>query len=114
MGNNEDLQNSFYEASKKSGEYTCVLHFNPYLKELVKSNIADISNTSSSRYGGALTAGIFLDKFIRKDYKDKWLHLDIAGPAYVEKAWGYTSFGAGGAGVRMCVNYLIEILKRAK
>lgn len=114
MGNNEDLQNEFYLSSKKSGEYTTILHFNPYLRELVKSNIADVSNTASSRYGGAITAGIFLDKFIRKEYKDKWLHLDIAGPAYTEKAWGYTSFGAGGAGVRMCVNFLIHLLRKAK
>ncbi|MBM0637393.1 leucyl aminopeptidase [Campylobacter sp. VicNov18] len=112
MGNNEQLQNDFYLSSKNSGEYATVLHFNPYLRELIKSNIADVSNTSSSRYGGALTAGLFLDKFIRKEYKDKWLHLDIAGPAYIEKSWGYSSFGAGGAGVRMCVNYLIEMLRK--
>ncbi len=111
MGNNEELQNEFYLSSKKSGEYTTVLHFNPYLRELVKSKIADLSNTASSRYGGALTAGIFLENFIRKEYKQKWLHLDIAGPAYTEKEWGYTSFGAGGAGVRMCVNFLIELLE---
>ena len=114
MGNNEELQNTFYETSKKSGEYTCVLHFNRHLKELIKSNIADVSNTASSRYGGALTAGLFLDKFIRKEFKDKWLHLDIAGPAYLEKAWGYNSFGAGGAGVRMCVAYLLKLDRESK
>ncbi|TKX32335.1 leucyl aminopeptidase [Campylobacter aviculae] len=114
MGNNEGLQNEFYLSSKKSGEYTTILHFNPHLKELIKSNIADVSNTASSRYGGAITAGLFLDKFIRKEYKDKWLHLDIAGPAYVEKAWGYSSFGASGAGVRMCVNFLIHLLRKSK
>ena len=114
MGNNENLQNEFYEVSQKSGEYACVLHFNPHLRELIKSKIADISNTSSSRYGGALTAGIFLDSFIRKEYKDKWLHLDIAGPAYLEKTWGYQSYGASAAGVRMCVNFLIHLLRKAK
>ena len=114
MGNNEELQNMFYNISKKSGEYACVLHFNPYLKELNKSNIADISNAASGRYGGALTAGLFLDKFIRDEYKDKWLHLDIAGPAYVEKPWGYNSYGASGAGVRMCIAYLIKLSKECK
>ncbi|WP_348519019.1 leucyl aminopeptidase [Campylobacter sp. CCS1377] len=109
MGNNEDLQNDFYQTSKKSGEYTTVLHFNPHLRELIKSNIADVSNTASSRYGGAITAGLFLDKFIRKEYKDKWLHLDIAGPAYLEKSWGYNAFGASGAGVRMCIAYLLKL-----
>ncbi|EDO6931862.1 leucyl aminopeptidase, partial [Campylobacter coli] len=47
-------------------------------------------------------------------YKDKWLHLDIAGPAYIEKSWGYNSFGAGGTGVRMCVNFLIHLLRKNK
>jgi len=112
MGNNENLQNEFYQSSKKSGEYTTILHFNPHLKTLIKSSIADVSNTSSSRYGGALTAGLFLDSFIRKEYKDKWLHLDIAGPAYTEKTWSYNSFGASGAGVRMCVNFLIDLLRQ--
>ena len=114
MGNNEKLQNDFYEASKSSGEYTTVLHFNPHLRELVKSNIADISNTSSSRYGGAITAGIFLDKFIRSEFKDKWLHLDIAGPAYVEKSWSYHSFGASAAGLRMCMSFIFSLLRHKK
>ncbi|MBZ7937350.1 leucyl aminopeptidase [Campylobacter molothri] len=114
MGNNEELQNEFYQSSKKSGEYATILHFNPYLKDLIKSNIADVCNISSSRYGGAITAGLFLDKFIRQEYKDKWLHLDIAGPAYIEKNWGYSNFGASGAGVRMCVNFLIHLLRKNK
>ncbi|AJD01630.1 leucyl aminopeptidase [Campylobacter lari] len=114
MGNNEDLQNEFYKVSKKSGDLATILHFNPHLKELIKSNIADVSNTSSSRYGGAITAGLFLNSFIREEYKDKWLHLDIAGPAYLEKAWGYHSFGATGAGVRMCLSYLLYLSRKQK
>ncbi|WP_279176572.1 leucyl aminopeptidase [Campylobacter insulaenigrae] len=114
MGNNEELQNDFYHTSKKSGDLTTILHFNPYLKELIKSNIADVSNTSSSRYGGAITAGLFLNSFIKDEYKDKWLHLDIAGPAYLEKSWAYHSFGASSAGVRMCLTYLIHLSRKQK
>ena len=83
-------------------------------RDLIKSNIADVSNSASSRYGGSITAGLFLDKFIRKEYKDKWIHLDIAGPAYLEKDWGYNSFGASGAGVRACLYYLFKIAKGEK
>lgn len=111
MGYNEELQNEFYTNSKRSGEYTCVLHFNPHIKELIKSKIADISNTASSRYGGAISAGMFLGEFIRDEYKDKWLHIDIAGPAYVEKAWGENAYGAGAAGVRMNIVHLLRMLK---
>ncbi|MBZ7994703.1 leucyl aminopeptidase [Campylobacter canadensis] len=112
MGYNEDLQNEFYAHSKRSGEYACILHFNPHLASLIKSKIADISNTSSSRYGGAITAGLFLGEFIKEEYKDKWLHLDIAGPAYVEKDWGENSYGAGAAGLRMCIIDLLNIKRK--
>ncbi|CAD7286579.1 leucyl aminopeptidase [Campylobacter suis] len=114
MGNNEELKAQFKAKSAKSGELNTVLEFNPYLKELVKSQIADISNTASSRYGGAITAGIFLDKFIKDEYKDKWIHQDIAGPAYIEKAWGYNQAGASGAGVRMNLYYLQALAKEEK
>lgn len=106
MGNSEELKNSMQLAATKSGELAGTLPFNRYLKKLLKSSVADISNISSSRYGGALTAGLFLDNFIKDEYKDCWLHLDIAGPAYVEKPWGYNQYGASGAGVRMCIYWL--------
>ncbi|WP_169779087.1 leucyl aminopeptidase [Campylobacter curvus] len=111
MGNNEELKSEFKAKAAKSGEYATILEFNPHLRELVKSQIADISNTASSRYGGAITAGIFLDKFIKEEFKDKWIHLDIAGPAYLEKAWGYNQAGATGAGVRMNLYYLNALAK---
>ena len=81
------------------------------ITSIQESDIADISNISSSRYGGAITAGIFLDKFIKDEYKDKWLHLDIAGPAYVGKAWGCNPTGASGAGVRACLYYLQKLAR---
>lgn len=112
MGNNDELKQAFKELSKDSGELFTVLDFNDYLRELIKSNIADVANSASSRYGGTLTAGLFLDKFIKDEYKDKWLHLDIAGPAYLEKAWGYNSFGATGASVRASLYFLKELSKK--
>ncbi len=108
MGHSSSLKHSFAKAAKKSGELTGSLPFNKYLKKLLKSSIADLSNISTSRYGGAITAWLFLDNFIKEENKDKWLHLDIAGPAYVEKDWGYNQCGASGAGVRMCVYWMKE------
>ena len=111
MGNSESLKNEFKNKIKDSGELATILDFNPYLSELIKSQIADVSNCASSRYGGAITAGMFLAKFIKDEYKDKWLHLDIAGPAYREKAWGYNQAGASGAGVRMNLYFLQALSK---
>ncbi len=108
MGNNNELQHSFLKSASKSGELCAILPFNKYLKKLIKSSVADISNISSSRYGGAITAGLFLDHFIEEENKSKWLHLDIAGPAYLEKAWGYNPYGASGAGVRANLYWMMK------
>ena len=101
------------DAAKHSGELATALDFNPYLKKTIKSEIADICNISNTRYGGAITAGQFLSEFIDKNHTDKWAHIDIAGPAFVEHAWGENPHGASGAGVRMMVK-LIEKLARAE
>ena len=109
MGNNNELAQEIVENANKAGEYATVLHFNRFLKKTIKSEVADINNIANSRYGGSITAGIFLERFISKENKDKWVHHDIAGPAYVEKAWGYNPFGGSGAGVRMTLEFLKNI-----
>ncbi len=114
MGFNDTLKQNFIQSALASGELCAELPFNRYLKKLLKSEIADICHISSTRYGGAITAGIFLSEFIKEEYKDKWLHIDIAGPAFVEKEWGYNSHGASGAGVRMVINYIQENIIKGK
>jgi len=109
MGNNNSLANEIVQNAQNAGEYATALHFNRFLKKTIKSEIADICNIASTRYGGSITAGIFLEKFISKENKDKWIHHDIAGPAYVEKPWGYNPFGGSGAGVRMTLEFLKNI-----
>ena len=89
--------------------YAQRLPFNRHLEKLIESKNADIANCSSTRYGGAITAGLFLGKFIRNDYKDKWLHIDIAGPAFVEKEWDINPYGASGAGVRSVVDFILAV-----
>ncbi len=106
MGHNQELKDKMLQAAQASGELAGELPFNRYLPKLLESKVADICNISSSRYGGAITAALFLSEFIEEKNKDKWLHLDIAGPAFVEKEWGYNPYGASGAGVRMVVKWL--------
>ncbi len=109
MGNNTELNDLVVKNALDSGELATRLDFNRYLKKTLKSDIADICNISTTRYGGAITAGMFLDKFIKDENKDKWVHIDIAGPAFVSSAWGYNTAGASGAGVRMTIEFLSNI-----
>jgi len=111
MGHSDAPKSLLKEASVISGEMVAELHFNRYLKKLIKSEIADISNVGSSPHGGAITAGLFLSEFINEENKDKWTHLDIAGPAFVEHTWGENPHGGSGAGVRLMVNLLQNLAK---
>ncbi len=67
-------------------------------KELLKSDMADINNMPSSRYGGAITAALFLSEFVGDT---RWAHIDIAGTVYAKKGSDYCGPGATGFGVRL-------------
>ncbi|GHV59632.1 cytosol aminopeptidase [Campylobacterota bacterium] len=106
MGFNGELKQAFLQAANVSGELAAELPFNRHLKKLIKSEVADIANAASTRYGGSITAGLFLSEFIEDKNREKWAHIDIAGPGYVEKAWGVNPFGASGYGVRLVSAWL--------
>jgi leucyl aminopeptidase len=106
MGHSGHLKHDILKASSHSGELVASLPFNDHLKKLIKSEVADVCNISSKPYGGAITAALFLDKFITDEMKEKWMHFDIAGPAYTETPWDVYDHGATGAGIRMTLSFL--------
>lgn len=109
MGHNDDLKNLLNTAALQTGELIGFLPYNRYFEHDLDSEIADMVNTASSRNGGAINASLFLDRFIKDENKQKWLHLDMAGPAYAHKPWGYNPYGASGAGVRLILQFLKNI-----
>ncbi len=109
MGHSHKLKHDIGRAGSDAGEMISSLPFNRHLKKLLKSEIADISNTASKPYGGAITAGLFLDRFIKDENKNKWMHFDIAGTAYTETPWDCNVYGATGAGVRLMCEFLKDI-----
>ncbi len=73
-------------------------------KELLKSPIADMKNIGGAE-AGAITAGKFLEHFT--DYP--YIHLDIAGPAFLKSAAGYQVTGGTGVGVRLLFHFLSNL-----
>ena len=106
MGHSSRLKHKVSFAAARSGELTATLPFNKHLRKLLKSDIADICNIASKPYGGAITAALFLDNFIKEENKEKWLHFDIAGSAYTESPWDVNVYGGTGAGVRMMTEFI--------
>lgn len=94
--NNDSFYKELEKAFISTGEKMWNLpNFDDY-KTLIKSDIADLKNTGG-RYGGTITAGLFVGEFVENK---AWLHLDIAGPAYITVPWDYCPKGGTGAGVR--------------
>ncbi len=108
MCNNPKLCTRLLAAASESGERLWELPLAPEYASLVKSDIADLKNISSSRYGGAITAGLFLQNFV--DATIPWAHMDIAGPAFAEReSIPYIQRGGTGYAVRMLLQYLKSI-----
>ena len=105
MGNDKELVQRLIDTAERCGERFWELPLWDEYFESLKSDIADMKNTGS-RWGGASTAGVFLQKFV-KDVK--WAHIDIAGTAFLEKPQKEFIKGATGAGVRTLLNYILEI-----
>jgi leucyl aminopeptidase len=102
MGNDDALAGAFLAAGEQAGEELWRLPLPPRLAEQLKSEIADLKNTGE-RWGGALTAGLFLKEFVGKV---PWVHVDIAGPSSASKEQGHVGKGGTGFGVVSILNYL--------
>src|SRR6185295_13653042 len=83
MSNNDALVSDWLTAARTAGEDMWHLPLPPRLFDQLKSEIADLRNTGE-RWGGALTAGLFLKEFVGST---PWVHVDIAGPATADKEW---------------------------
>ena len=70
--------------------------------EVMKSPIADLQNISSGDGGGASTAAAFLKEFVGET---PWIHLDIAGTAWLDDAKPWMAKGASGVAVRTLVDF---------
>ena len=92
---------------RDTGEPAWAMPFPEELRKGLDSTVADMTNVSSDREGGMLVAGLFLKEFVPDGVA--WAHLDIAGPAFNEKApFGYTPKGGTGAAVRALIAIAAE------
>ncbi len=102
MGNDNALIEHFLGAARRAGEHAWKLPLPKQLRTMLESKIADLKNVGE-RWGGALTAGLFLQEFVNDI---SWLHVDIAGPAYADKAEAHVPQGGTGYGVAALLEHL--------
>ncbi len=95
----DELASEVLQAASAAGEDFWRLPMTQWIKENLKSEIADLRNTGE-RWGGAIAAAHFLHEFTGDT---PWIHLDIAGPSFSHKERGYIPKGGTGVGVRTLV-----------
>ncbi|HEX3035462.1 MAG TPA: leucyl aminopeptidase [Thermodesulfobacteriota bacterium] len=104
MGNDEKLINKIQKAAELAGEKVWQLPMDDELRKDIESDVADVKNVGG-RYGGAIYGAMFLEKFVNNT---PWVHLDIAGPAFLEKGSDFHPKGGTGFGVRTLIQYLLR------
>ncbi len=103
FSNDEPTYDKFNRGLEKTGENFWRLPCTADYRDLIKSQIADIMNTGGSRWGGAITAAMFLKEFVGDT---PWIHLDIAGLAWIEETKPWIAKGPSGVAVRSIVEWV--------
>jgi leucyl aminopeptidase len=106
MGNDAGLLEQVKEATETEGEPIWELPLVKEYRDDIKSKVADIKNIGGGREAGSIIGGLFLQEFVGDT---PWVHLDIAGPAYLERefpAVPYLTFGGTGLMVRSLLTFL--------
>ena len=102
FASDDQMYDRFAQAMKQAGEKMWRLPLDDEYKDLIKSNIADMAN-AGSRWGGAIFAAMFLKEFAEDT---PWIHLDIAGTAWMEDQKPWIAKGPSGIALRSLVEFV--------
>jgi leucyl aminopeptidase len=100
--NDDQLGGEYLAAAKAAGESVWRMPLLDELRDGLKSDVADLKHTGD-RYGGSIIAALFLREFIGNS---KWVHLDIAGPAFLDRPTALSPKGATGFGLLTLVQFI--------
>jgi leucyl aminopeptidase len=103
FSNDDATWEKFQDATIVSGEKFWRLPCTDDYKDQIKSQIADIMNTGKNRYGGAISAAMFLKEFVGET---PWVHLDIAGCAWNDENKPWIASGPSGIAVRSILEWV--------
>jgi leucyl aminopeptidase len=109
MGNHDGFVDQVRAAADTAGEPVWPLPLPDELRPQLDSEVADMKNVGAGRSGGALIAGLFLERFVPEG--TPWVHLDIAGPADAAEDGSESRKGGTGFGVRTLLRLLFDFRK---
>lgn len=104
MGNDQKLINSLVHSGSTAGEAIWQLPLVDDYRELISSPLADVKNITGTRWGGTITAGLFLQEFVKHS---SWAHIDLAG-CWSSRERDYRPYGPTGEGPRFLIDWLLN------
>lgn len=111
LTNGEATSDRLLDAAESAGEDFWELPITDHTRSLLTSTVADFRSGSGQRWGAAVVAGAFLERFIPEGVE--WAHLDVAGPAESDEAYGYVHKGGTGMGVRTLIALAAQLTEGA-
>jgi len=105
IGNDQELIDQLKKIGDRCGQKLWQLPLYDEYKEMMKSNIADLRNSSDTGKAQPSAGAAFLSKFVGDT---SWAHLDVAGTAYLSKPGKYLAEGATGVPVRTIIEWLLK------
>jgi leucyl aminopeptidase len=107
--NHEPFLDELLQQTKRSGEKIWPLPAYPEYWDMIKSDVADVKNSTSNRWAGVITAALFIGTFAEDT---PWIHLDTGGTAWLWSDRGIDPKGGSGAMVRTLLHFLSRDSKK--
>jgi len=104
MGTDQKLVDRLVDSGGAVGEYLWQLPLVEEYSDLLKSPLADLKNITGIRWGGTITAGLFLREFVGQA---SWVHVDLSG-SWSGKERDYRTHGGSGEGPRFLLEWLMD------
>ena len=109
FGNDESLAFEMKKIGDENGDFNWPMPLVQSYNRGLKSDYADLNNISNLGFAGSITAGLFLQHFVKPE--TKWLHVDMAGTMEAPAAKGYYAKSATGFGARLLADYALNVSK---
>ncbi|NTV74002.1 MAG: leucyl aminopeptidase [Holophaga sp.] len=103
MGTDQKLVERLLDAGSRSGEYLWQLPLVEEYKEALRSKVADVKNITGTKWGGSITAGLFLSEFVSAG---SWAHVDLSGN-WSSSERDFRPYGATGEGPRWLLDWIL-------
>ncbi|MFX3632575.1 MAG: M17 family metallopeptidase [Candidatus Pristimantibacillus sp.] len=106
----EDMTRSLVEIGERNGERLWPMPLMDEYEADLRSHYADLRNVSSSPFAGAITAALFIRRFVAESMN--WIHIDMAGTVQYKQDMSYSEAGATGYGARLLADYAMKHIKQ--